>query len=149
MINFKVADNILAGVEFEKTAEYGYNHAQLDGALIIGKTTNTEERLDLVAQPHGVIASRSEYLMIKNCRFFNLNWRAAAGLGTCSHCFHPAATDSGARTTETENLFFDPETVPRRIKYQVPFKAIFHDLDGTLTGKGPDSWASFWYKHHD
>jgi hypothetical protein len=39
--------------------------------------------------------------------------------------------------------------MPRRIRHQVPFRAIYHDLDGTLTGKGPDSWTSFYYKHHE
>ena len=73
--------------------------AQIDGALIIGKTANTEERLEL-ASPHGVVAPRKENFVIKNVKFFNYNWGEAAALGSCSHCFHPAATDSGSRTTK-------------------------------------------------
>ena len=64
---------------------------------------------------------------------FNFDFNDASGVGTCSHCFHPASTDSGARTVTFEKLFFD-KTVPRRIRYQKVFKAILYDLDGTLTG---------------
>jgi len=80
---------------------------------------------------------------------FNFNWGTAAGIGTCSHCFHPASTDSGARTTTFEKMFYDEETVPRRIRYQKHFKAILYDLDGTLTGMGPNSWATPFYEHMD
>ena len=40
--NFKTADNLLAGIEFSLTSEFGDNMAQINGALIIGKTENTE-----------------------------------------------------------------------------------------------------------
>jgi hypothetical protein len=30
-----------------------------------------------------------------------------AALGSCSHCFHSASTDSGARTVTFSNLVFD------------------------------------------
>ena len=102
-----------------------------------------------MANPHGVVAPRKENFVIKNARFFNFNWKEAAALGSCSHCFHPAATDSGSRTTKVTGLQFDDATVPRRIRYGFPFRAIFHDLDGSLTGKGPNSWATAFRKHHD
>jgi len=41
------------------------------------------------------------------------------------------------------------ETVHTRIRYDYPYKAIFHDLDGTLTGKGANSWATHYYAHLD
>lgn len=78
--------------------------------------------------------------MIKNSRFFNFNTeRRSAALGTCSHCFHPAASSSGGHTFTTENLEFT--NVPLRIHWQHPWREIIHDLDGSLTGMGPDSWA--------
>jgi len=43
-------------------------------------------------------------------------------------------------------LEFD-STVTRRIRYQYPHKAIYYDLDGTLTGKGAKSYAAAWFKH--
>lgn len=30
-----------------------------------------------------------------------------------------------------------------------PLKAIFHDEDGTLTGKGANSFATYFYEHHN
>lgn len=85
-------------------------------------------------------------MTISNIRFFNFNntdianSTEAAPFGTCSHCFHNAATDSGARQVKTEKLqFFNCSVI---IKFQTPYTAIFHDLDGSLTGLGPGSWAT-------
>jgi len=38
-------------------------------------------------------------------------------------------------------------TCTTKIRYQYPWKAIFHDLDGSLTGKGAKSWATYHYPH--
>lgn len=84
---------------------------------------------------------------MKNVKFHNFNWNKAATLGSCSHCFHPAATDSGARTVTFSGLEFT--SVTKKIRYQYPWVAIYYDLDGTLTGKGAKSWATFFYAHHN
>jgi hypothetical protein len=144
--NFKTADNLLAGIEFSLTHEVGDYMAQIKGGMVIGKTSNTEELLD-ASSPHGVITPRTENFLIDGLKFFNYDWNNAAGLGTCSHCFHPAATDSGARTVTLKALTFDA-TVTKKIRYQYPFKAIFHDTDGSLTGKGANTYATFDYPHH-
>ena len=112
---------------------------------MVGRTNNTEWKLD-ASSPHAVIGPRTERFIVQNVRFYNYNWNKAAVLGSCSHCYHPQATDSGARTIHTRNLTFDA-TVERRIKYGYPYKAIFRDHDGTLTGKGPNSYASFFQYH--
>lgn len=39
--------------------------------------------------------------------------------------------------------------MPRKIRYQYPWKAIFLDQDGTLTGKGANTWATPYYKYHE
>jgi len=147
-INFKTADNLKAGIEFSLTAEFGDDMAQINNALIIGKSTggNTEAKLDY-SSPHGVITPRTEHFEVKNVRFHNFDFNDAGALGSCSHCFHGAATDSGARTVTFEGLeFFN---VPRRIRYQYPYKAIYYDRDGSLTKQGPDSYASYFQKHHE
>jgi hypothetical protein len=115
------------------------------GGLVVGKTSNTEAVLD-GSSPHGIITPRTENFTVEGTFFYNFDWNEAAAFGTCSHCFHPASTDSGARTLTTSGLYID-DTVLRRIKYQYPQRAIFHDLDGTLTGQGEDSWASFNWPH--
>jgi len=144
LINFKTADNILAGIEFERSDRSADDMARVENALIIGKTENTEEWLDSVS-PHGIITPRSENFTITGAKFYNYNFNEAAALGTCSHCFHSAATDSGSRTAKTEKLFFDT-SVNKKIRYQYPFKAIWFDKDGTLTGLGPNTWATWAFK---
>lgn len=80
-------------------------------------------------------------------RFYNFDFNDAAAIGTCSHCFHPASTDSGARTVKFEKLTFT--AVTKRVRYQEPRKGILYDLDGSLTGKGAKSWATPYSKHHE
>ena len=129
--DFKVADNLLAGIEFEFAHEfYGAEYAGVYNSTIIGKTLNTEPLLD-IASPHGIIGPRSNGFTIKNVKFYDMDFNNAAALGTCSHCFHPAATDSGARTVRTSKLDFI--NTPRRIRYQLPFRGIFLDNDGSLS----------------
>ena len=41
--NFKVADNILAGIEFELTDSYVMGYTQINGALVIGRSDNADE----------------------------------------------------------------------------------------------------------
>lgn len=141
---FKTADNILAGVEFELTKNVKDDRVQVNNSLIVGRSSNTEEWLDN-SSPRGVISPRTEYFTIRNIRFWNFDMNNAASLGDCSHCFHDAATDSGARTVKTVQLqFFN---VLKRIKYTTPYRGIFYDLDGSLTGIGANTWATFNYPH--
>jgi hypothetical protein len=144
--NMKTADNILAGIEFSLTGEMIGEYAQIDTALIIGMTNNTELFLD-VSSPHGIITPRTENFIIKNVKFYNFNWNDAATLGSCSHCFHDAATDEGGRTVKFSGLYFD-ETVTIKIRYQTPYSAIYLDLDGTLTGLGSNTWATPYRESH-
>jgi hypothetical protein len=113
--NFKTADNILAGIEFSLTNNAADYMAGVYGGLVVGKTSNTEDVLEQKS-PHGIITPRTENFTIDGTKFYNFNWKEAAALGTCSHCFHPASTDSGARTMTTTNLYMD-DSVTRRIKY--------------------------------
>jgi hypothetical protein len=113
--NFKTADNILAGIEFSLTNVVADQMAGVYGGLVVGKTSNTESSLD-GSSPHGIITARTENMTISGVSFYNFDFNSAAGLGTCSHCFHDAATDSGARTITVSDLFFD-DSVTKRIKY--------------------------------
>lgn len=104
--DFKVADNRLAGIEVSECDWHGENTTQIDNALIIGRTNNTETILEK-ATPYGIIGPRTDNLRIDNCRFFNFDWNGAAALSDCSHCWHDHETDSGARTTRFSNMSFD------------------------------------------
>lgn len=61
--NFKVADHLLAGIEFSLTDDYGDNTTMIDNALIIGKTNNTDSKLE-GASPFGIIGPRTENFRI-------------------------------------------------------------------------------------
>jgi len=48
-------------------------YAQINGALIIGKSSNTDYILEAMS-PHGIITSRQENFVIKNVRLYIFNW---------------------------------------------------------------------------
>ena len=143
--NFKTADNKLAGIEVSLSEDVVDGYAKIVDALVIGKTANADAET-LAASPHGIITPRTENFTIDGAHFYNYDFMSAAALGDCSHCFHSAATDSGARTYTTSRLEFT--NVPRKIKYQYPERGIFHDMDGSLTGLGPNTYATKGYKHN-
>jgi len=97
--------------------------------------------------PRGIYLAAREYFVVKDARFYNFNFNNAAAFGTCSHCTAPE--DKGTRTSTVSNIWFDDATVTKRIKYDFPHRHIILDLDGTTTGKGPNSWATYYYKHND
>jgi len=116
-----------------------HGYAKIVGGMVIGKTENTEDALDL-RSPFGVRTPRTEYFEMSGTKFFNYNWNEAAAFMTCSHCWHDANTDSGGRTMTVSDLYLDPATVQKTVLYSTPKQTIFRDLDGTMTGKGPNSW---------
>lgn len=109
-INFKVADNLVAGIEFSLTGETMDGLAQIYNALIVGYSANSENTTK-AAPLYGIITPRTENFTINGARFYNFDLTGMAALGSCSHCFHPASTDSGARTVTFSNLVFDSSVV--------------------------------------
>jgi hypothetical protein len=100
-----------------------------------------------VAVTRGIITPRTENFTVDSVKFYNFDWKGSAALGGCSHCYHPAATDSGARTVTFKNTYFD-STVVQKIKQQEPWRHIYYDLDGTLTGKGPNTYYTYGWNHN-
>ena len=145
--NFKVADNILAGIEVERSDEIIDGYAMIDGAIVIGRSENAENLTD-ESNSHGIITPRTDNYQVHNVRFYNFNIASKAALGSCSHCFSMPSTDSGARTVTFSKLYFDPNTVTIKIRYQEPYRDIFYDLDGSLTGLGPKTWATPYFRHN-
>jgi len=85
---------------------------------------------------------------VHNVKFYNFDIAGKAAIGSCSHCFATPSTDSGGRTVVFSNLYFD-KSVLIKIRYQEPRREIFYDLDGTLTGLGPKTWTTPYWKHND
>ena len=95
----------------------------------------------------GIITPRTENFTVDSAKFYNFDWVGSAALGGCSHFFHPASTDSGARTVTFKNTYFD-STVKYRIRQQEPWRHIYYDVDGTLTGKGPNTYYTNGMAHN-
>jgi hypothetical protein len=93
----------------------------IKNALVIGRTENSGTPIDEngheVLGSRGIIGPRWDYLTMRDIKFYNYNFGDSGALGDCSHCFHPASTDSGARTHYSSGLFFDAASVPKRIWY--------------------------------
>ena len=141
-----MADNVLAGIEIERDVNAGEGIGYVDGALIVGRTTANSASFS--ASPHGLISPRTDRWWVKNVRFWNFDFGNAAALGSCPHCFFPPSTDTDARTVKFEGIWFDEATVPVKIRYQFPYRAIFYDADGSLTGRGPGAWATSDWTHN-
>lgn len=126
----------------------GPDISYLDGALIVGRSGNTEAALDS-AYITGLTTPRgNEWWSAKNVKFYSFAFsNGSSAIRDCSHCPFADSTDSGSRTITLSNLFFD-STVTKRVEYQLPFRGIFLDLDGTLTGLGANSWSVSHHEHN-
>lgn len=87
-MNFKAADNGRGNLEMTMTNYYGDYKAQIDGALVIGKSSNVDPVWDLIngISPRGVYLAAREDFVVRNVKFYNFDWNEAAAFGTCSHC---------------------------------------------------------------
>jgi hypothetical protein len=115
--------------------------------LIVGRSENGDAETNS-SFSHGIITPRTENFQVHNVSFYNFDVAEKAALGSCSHCWFPPSTDSGARTITFSNLYFD-SSVTVKIRYQEPFRDIFYDTDGTLTGLGPKTWATPYWQHNE
>ena len=140
--NITVADNKGSGIEFERInlGADMIDRCRAENLTVIGVSNGNPG-----SSRHGIVAPQSDLWFVTNARFYNFNGGSAA-LGDCSHCNTPKA-DSGTRTTRFSELKF--VNVSNRIRWNWPFKGIFHDLDGTLTEQGADSYVSAYWKHND
>ena len=136
--DFKTADNRESGIQMSQHLDLIGDYAGVFNALLIGASNNTEAAL-LRGNPWGITGPRTENWQVVNASFYNYNWGMAAAFGSCSHCWHPQTTDQGAREYTVSGIYM--ENVNRRIRYGEKMD-IYHDLDGSLTGMGPDSWTS-------
>jgi len=104
LINFVAADNILAGLEFSLTDQTEDGTAQINGGFVVGVSANTEKDTVNIGTARGVITPRTENFQVIGTKFFNFDHSDMAAFGSCSHCFHSAATDSGARTVTLSGI---------------------------------------------
>jgi len=148
--NLRCAENGIANMEWSLSEDIADGYAKISGGLVVGDTGLTQSVSDRLRGSliTGVITPRTENFTVEGVTFSNFDWPTSQALKDCSHCWHPASTDSGSRTVTTANLTFDDATVVRRIKYEIPERGIWFDTDGTLTGLGPNTWATKDFVHN-
>ncbi|TNV88229.1 hypothetical protein FGO68_gene13028 [Halteria grandinella] len=144
--NFKVADNILVGIEFESVTSSWDGQAQVNGAVVVGMSENADDTT-IASNLRGIQGPRSENFQIHNVRFYGFTSENHTALSSCSHCEIICSTDSGARTTKLSKIYFDPANKVK-IQFNYPRRDIFFDMDGSLTGLGPNSWLTAYWKHN-
>lgn len=140
--DIKVADNKNSGIQFDHVVTSDPEANYLESALVIGTSNNPAGG----RTGHGIITPQTENWQVKSAHFFS--FPTGAALGQCSHCFEVNMEDTDADTVRFAGLKFDDATVPRRIGWTTYRKGIFHDLDGSLTGLGPDTWATPLWEHN-
>mmetsp|Transcript_28781 Transcript_28781/g.25949 ORF Transcript_28781/g.25949 Transcript_28781/m.25949 type:complete len:495 (-) Transcript_28781:2490-3974(-) len=136
--NILSADMHRAGIEISKgdMAEAGL--LQISGATIIGTSDNAGELQDYKDKAiRGIILPGRDNLYVEDVKFINFEEPEFAIFETCSHCEHPAATDSGARTSFVQGLSYSSVTSPK-LRYNNPYRAIVVDQDGSLLEDGSD-----------
>ena len=90
---------------------------------------------------------QSDLFFVTGCRFYNFNDGNAA-LSECFRCGSCVILDSGTRETRFSDIHMD-DTVTKVISWGNHNKGYFKDLDGTLTGRGPNSFVTSYAKHND
>ena len=87
-LNFKAADNGRGDLEMTMTDYYGDYKAQIDGALVIGKSNNVDPDWDMIndVSPRGIYLAARNNFVVRNVKFYNFDWNNASAFGTCSHC---------------------------------------------------------------
>ena len=145
---FKVAENPESSMEIADLIRFNGGMASISDSIIIGYTNNPVTQNDLIYQTLGLITPRNDNLLVDNVRFYNFNKSGfIAPFSSCSRCEHsPASTDSDGRTHFFKNIKYD-STITNKIKWSQPRRAIFRDLDGTLTGTVGGGWVTAYYPH--
>ena len=138
-INFKVADNLGAGIEFTYTHwTRWYQTTRLQNALIIGNSGNTENANNGTV---GLLTSQTDGLFVDGAKFFNFN-NGQFPLGDESHSFKSLTRDTGARLTKLQGLKFTNSH--KKILWNIPNTGIFQILDDSLTGTTGDFAVAYW-----
>ena len=82
-----------------------------------------------------------EFFLLAGATF--VNYGAVGALASCADCDQDDNLRNGGYTTRMRGLRFVNTSV--RVLWTSPFRDIFSDLDGSLTGTAPGAWAMPYY----
>mmetsp|Transcript_27798 Transcript_27798/g.24414 ORF Transcript_27798/g.24414 Transcript_27798/m.24414 type:complete len:685 (+) Transcript_27798:1989-4043(+) len=145
--NMVGADNMRACIEISVGNEAPPRSWYVSDAWCIGQTEySIDDSLYQSRRVMGLITPKRDWFLAENIRFFNYTGSMTA-IEHCSHCEYNPDTDSGGRVVYVRDLSFDDATVEHRLRYNIPYRGIFVDEDGTLSGTGTKSSLTFDYPH--
>jgi hypothetical protein len=128
-IDFKVADNIFAGIELTYTHwTKWYQTTRVVNALIVGNSGNSE---GACANTIGLLTPQTDGLYVNGAKFYNFD-DTMHPMGDESHSFKPPTRDHGARLVKLEKLVFGNSH--KKIAWGVPPTGFWQILDDSLTG---------------
>lgn len=143
------ADNPLSGIEISNLIDFPNGRSVIKDSLVIGQSQNPIKIANGSFRTKGIVTPRADNFLVSNISFFNFNSTNMANFGSCSRCeIAEPSTDSCARQIDFEKIFFDNSEI-NKVIWNYPKKAIYRDLDGTLTGKSPSGWATPFYNHNN
>jgi hypothetical protein len=138
-VNFKVADNKLAGLEMTYTTySKPWETALISDALIIGNSANSD---GTTAGSIGLITPQTDGLQVEKVYFYNFD-SDQFPLGDASHSFKLPTRDTGARLTKLSQLSFTGSH--KKIAWGVPATGFFEISDASLTGTANAYVAAYW-----
>jgi hypothetical protein len=115
--NIKSFDNKRAGIEISDSDYSPLGSLLIDNALLVGVTADQASNSAAYTAIRGIITPKKDNLKVQNVRFHNYGTGHTA-IETCSHCEHPAATDSGGRVAYFKQLAFT--SVTQKVRYNTP-----------------------------
>ena len=137
-VDFKVADNVFAGIELTYTQFTRWFHTtRVVNAMIVGNSGNSE---GACKGSVGLITPQTDGLLVDGAKFFNFDEKMNA-FGDASHSFNPPTRDHGARLTKLQKLSFTNSH--RKIAWGVPATGFWEILDSSLTGQA-GFVAAYW-----
>jgi hypothetical protein len=144
---FKVADNSVSSMEVSDILPFSTGMATIQNALIIGKSKNPAID-DIVFETNGLTTPRADRFLVDNVKFYSFGQPNMALFSSCSRCEHSgASTDSGARTIYFKRIFSD-NSQNKNIRWNMPKRDIYRDLDGTLSGSTGAAWVTPFWQHN-
>ena len=142
LLDFRVADNKHFGIQVALINAPTNPGPRVQGGFVVGYS---QDGYLNAPGTIGLRTPRTENFLVDGVSFVNFGEHGAA-LAACTKCEPSWPTkNQGGYTHVFQNLLF--EHSPRRIKWNMPRKAIFQDLDGSLRaskGSEPGYVMPYW-----
>mmetsp|Transcript_29621 Transcript_29621/g.95059 ORF Transcript_29621/g.95059 Transcript_29621/m.95059 type:complete len:1807 (+) Transcript_29621:66-5486(+) len=137
-------------VGIDKYAATKGQQAYLANSIMVGHTSQFPGGIP--TQPdfnykNGFIAPQDDGFYLYNNTFAAFDLPGHEALSSCSHCEFPQPRNNGAKKAYYSNTTYI--NVDNKVAWGVPYKGIFRDLDGTLTGLTQGSYATAYWPHLD